>query len=105
MIRRIHCENCDRSTRPQHPDDVAMGWKRRRTEIRTKKPENHSIAIIATTDPGKPNGYTSIPLSSIVCDGCNTELPDGSMAFALTEWQDWRESEPRPWENDYSQPN
>lgn len=97
MIRRIHCRACDTKTRPQHPQDVALGWKRRRVAIRTKKPAEHGITII----DGLNTAHT--PLPSIVCDACNTPIKDGDEAFALTEWQDSRECEPLNWEQDYSQ--
>ncbi len=73
-----------------------MGWKRRRVQIRTKKPEVHQVVV-------KTEVATSVHnLSSIVCDGCNTPLGDGTPAWALTEWDTRREGEPGPWENDYS---
>lgn len=98
MIRRIHCEACDRKTRPQHPEDVAQGWKRRRVQIRAQKPAEHIISVVTAS------GIDTYPLHSLHCDGCGVELKDGSPAFALTEWQEPREAEPVAWEQEYSQP-
>ncbi len=98
MIRKILCANCDRVSRPQHHEDVAMGWKRRRVQIRTKKPPVHDITVIAGTEK------TVTHLPSIVCDNCNAALPDGMDAYALTEWMEGREGEPGPWEREFTQP-
>lgn len=97
MVRRIHCEECDRKTRPQHHEDVALGWKRRRLEIRAKKPEEHSVIIVAGSQISRQI------LSTLHCDMCNVALPDGTRAIALTEWNTNREGEPGPWEQDYFQ--
>jgi len=97
MIRKILCAECDRHTRPQHPEDVAAGWKRRRVQIRTKKPPVHEIKLITAQET------TTTPLSSVYCDHCNSPLHDGVDAYALTEWREGREGEPGPWEQDFSQ--
>jgi len=98
MIRRIHCEECDRKTRPQHPEDVAMGWKRRRVQLRAKKPPVHDVKIIVN---GELKHTQHLP--SLVCDACNAPLPDVTPAFALTEWQENREGEPGQWEKEYTE--
>ena len=98
MIRRILCAECDRKTnKPQHPEDVAMGWKRRRVQIRSKKPEVHQIVMLA----GGEKTVSDLP--SLLCDLCNAGLPDGTEAFAITEWRSARESEPGPWEEEFTQ--
>jgi len=97
MIRKILCEECDKSTGPWHPEDVAAGWKRRRVQIRTKKPPVHDITVI--TERGKH----ITQLDTLHCDICNAPLPDGTAAFALTEWQKHREDEPWPWEKGFSE--
>lgn len=102
MIRRIHCEECDRMTRPQHNEDVALGWKRRRVQIRAKKPEVHEIKVLSGKSIESLAPTKTITLASLMCDGCGAPLEDGTPAFALTEWQESREGEPGPWEKDYS---
>jgi hypothetical protein len=94
MIRRIICKECHR---PQHPEDVANGWKQRTVEIVTKKPADHSITICEGAVK------TVHPLASIVCDGCNKTLSDGAIALAVTQWQSKREGEPLNWEQEFSQ--
>lgn len=98
MVRRIHCGTCDKNTRPQHPEDVAVGWQRRRVEIRAKKPAQHNIQIL---ESGKTEQVISLP--SIVCDGCGEALRDGSKAYAITEWRKDREGEPGQWEQEYGE--
>lgn len=96
MIRRIHCEDCDRKTRPQHPEDVALGWKRRRVQIVARKPETHEIVILSGVERKTER------LRSLVCDACSVPIADGTNAYALTEWQESREGEPGPWEKEYT---
>lgn len=97
MIRRIHCEACDKEARPMHPEDVAMGWKRRRVEIIAKKPAEHTVT---TTVGGEKPVVANLP--SIYCDQCGDPVKDGERAVAITEWQTSREGEPGPWEQEYA---
>jgi hypothetical protein len=98
MIRTILCEECDKRSRPQHPGDVALGWKRRRVQIRAKKPPVHEIRLITALET------TTTHLASLHCDNCNTPLADGTVAFAHTDWLESREGEPGPWEQEFSGP-
>lgn len=75
-----------------HPEDAAMGFKRRRYEIRAKKPADHAIII---------NGFKQPQMASLFCDACGRAIPDGEMAVAVTMWRDDQEGEPGMWEHDY----
>ena len=92
MKREIVCEECAKSTRPMHPEDV-LQWMQRRTVTlaAAKKPEVHGIEV---------NGEFT-PMRSLVCDRCNTPISDGTGAVAVTWWNKNREGEPGPWEEEY----
>ena len=104
MIRHIYCEECDRriSARPQHPEDVAAGWKSRRVQIQAKKPEKHEVRIFAGDSMETLQPVKTITLVTLHCDACNCPLPDGSPAFAITDWQESCEGEPGPWEQEFT---
>jgi len=78
MIRRIVCEDC---LTPQQAASLT--------------PSAMTVTLCCA-------GFL-VSLPSIVCDGCNKSLQDGSVAFAVTEWQQSLEDEPLNWEQEYSQ--
>jgi hypothetical protein len=93
MIRRILCPPCAQKLRPQHPEDVALGWKLRTTRGLAHKPAVHEVRIISAES-------TEIKtLASLVCDTCGQAIADGSEAVAVTQWRG--EGEPLAWEHDY----
>lgn len=96
MKREILCEACEKKAHPMHPEDVTMGFKRRRVKIAAKKPEIHGVEITE-------KGVTTFYPSSLTCDHCDRYIADGRPAFAVTWWNTNREEEPGAWEKDYSQ--
>lgn len=99
MKREILCGECDQRTRPMHPEDVVNGYKRRRTQIRAKKPEVHTTTV---TSPGLEPVVTHH--ASLICDGCGLPIEDGVDAYAHTTWNTHREpGEPQNWEQEYAQ--
>lgn len=91
-MRAIYCQACaDKAkAKPLHPEDAALGFKRRFVPIKQLKvPRGHGLTI---------NGEFR-PLSMLVCDGCNVELPAGSSAVAVT----FTRGELGPWEHEYEQ--
>lgn len=95
MSRRIICKSCRDKTGPQHPEDVADGWKRRIVEIKAKKPEQHEIVTLC----GGVESHEA--LSSLYCDNCGIPIANGETAYAVTMW---RGEEIGDWEQDYSMP-
>src|SRR5436190_3544934 len=71
-----------------------MGWKCRRAKILAKKPEKHEVRIFAGDSLETLEPMKTITLATLHCDFCNCPLPDGSPAFAITDWQESREGEP-----------
>lgn len=90
MSRKIYCRKCG-VLKPMHPEDVAMGLRRRRTEIRAKKPEDHAISI---------NGVKQPQIASLICDLCGNPIPDGQTAVAETFYRA-DQGEPAMWEHEY----
>lgn len=94
-MRSILCPTCAEKFH-EHPDDVAEGWRMRKVHIKVKRPTDgsHQISILS--------GGTEeiIPVPMVVCDHCNTELPDGTDAVAVSMWQG---VDPGNWEKEYSQ--
>lgn len=91
MIRTIHCEKCG-VLKPMHPEDVAMGFLRRRLIFKGVKPADHAITV---------NGEKQPQMSSLACDLCGQDIPDGSTVVATTMWQKDREGTPGIWETEY----
>jgi hypothetical protein len=97
MIRQILCEECDKRHQARRPV-LSGGWRRRRVQIKSKKPPVHEIKMITESET------TTTTLSSLHCDNCNAPLADGTAAFAHTQWLESREGEPGPWEQEFTQP-
>jgi hypothetical protein len=100
MIRRIICESCRQKCGPQHPEDVAMGFKRRIVEITAKKPDDHKIEVFEGDNLASLESVEVRHLPSLMCDHCGASISNGSRAFAVTMW---RGEEPRNWESDYAE--
>lgn len=97
--RYILCSKC--SQRMQlHPEDERMGFKQRRVEIPgVKTPPGLARQVTTYGD----DGHVSVErteLTSLVCDGCNDPVPDGTPVTAVTLY---RGPEPEPWEEAYGQ--
>lgn len=92
MNRHILCRACGERQRTQamHPEDKAMGWKRRFAYISGAVPTGHGFKL---------NGEFH-PLFDIHCDGCDKPIT-GEIAIARTMWNTNREGEPRQWESEY----
>ena len=91
MSRQILCKSCGDKWK-MHPEDVQAGWQFRMVHLSIKKPDDHGIGL-----PG--DGYFAREnLPSIICDTCGTEIPDGTIALAVSMW---RESWMIPWEEKY----
>lgn len=107
MSRRILCQSCGYNWQP-HPQDVKEGWQHRAVHLSINRPSDHSVTVITgmTTDEliefatkGAPRGRGQVtPLPSIFCDTCGNEIPDGSVALAVSMW---REHWMIPWEENY----
>lgn len=95
MTRLILCAQCAAKHPSIHPEDAAIGFKRRMVRGIGKKPDNHAIEIFSA---GKRLSRTDIP--SLLCDCCNEDLPDGSEIVCVTMW---RGAEPGGWEDEYLQ--
>ncbi len=91
MTRYLTCLKCG-SEMTLYEEDRVDGWKMRKHTFVAKKPA--SLAIVA-------NGE-SFPLTQMVCDLCNVNLPDGSTVIGVTMWMPAREDEPEQWENEYA---
>ena len=81
-----------------HPEDVAMGFKRRRVELRAKKPDNLEVKFYSGNTMADLKLTETKVLKSLKCDGCGVPILDGEKAIAVTMW---RGDEPAPWEQDY----
>lgn len=92
MIRKILCPTCATNSRPQHPEDVAAGWKVRYTVGHAKKPAEHFVTVTSSA------GAERHDLPSLVCDNCGASLFDGTDVTAVTYW---RGEEPLRWEEEY----
>lgn len=93
-MRLLLCPSCAGKpfNRHQHPEDAAMGFQWRRVEIaHAKKPKVHHITI---------NGKPQPEMQTLICDGCDTAIEDGSPMVAISQW---REGKLGPWEKEYSQ--
>lgn len=100
MIRKIHCQDC-RDSLQLHSLDVRAGWKLRRVIIeKSKIPPNHTVTISSLSEdvPTKV-----IPLTQLVCDQCNAEIPIGTRSYASTMWLNTREGEPGNWEAEFTE--
>lgn len=94
MSRKILCEKCG-VLKPMHPEDVLMGFKRRRVQIGlAKKPDGLDVKIY---EDGKLTERKI--LRSLFCDNCGEPIADGAPAIAETFWRG--EDEPAEWESEY----
>lgn len=94
MKRELICPGCA-ETHELHPNDIADGFMMRKTFMPVKKPKDHCMEI-------QTQGMIQvIPLSELVCDHCSCELPNGSVAVAVTMWRKDQEEEPGNWEQEY----
>jgi hypothetical protein len=78
-----------------HPEDVAIGMKRRTVRLIAQKPEHHTVEILS----GSHREVRNLP--SLLCDHCNNPISNGADALAVTWWNENREPEPRNWEIEY----
>lgn len=76
MTRKILCLSCG-TLKPMHPEDVLMGWHRRRVEI--------------------------VSRMSVACDTCGSPCHDGAKCMCETMWRG--EDEPEYWEAQYGDIN
>lgn len=90
MTRHLFCEACG-VMKPMHPEDAAMGFARRRIEFQASKPKEHFILVDGERQD----------LSSLACDQCGKDIPDGSTVIAQTMWMTSREGTPGLWEEEY----
>lgn len=91
-MRKILCPECAKSHEgPLHPEDKAIGWKRRLVPLLAKKPADHAIFV---------NGVKQPQLASILCDNCGEAIADGSPAVAVSMWLG---QEMDAWEHEYGQ--
>jgi hypothetical protein len=90
MTRMLYCEKCG-SAASENAEDKAEGWLWRKVSFVVTKPADHFRIV---------NGVKE-ELSSIGCDRCGDDIPDGKRVFGITMWRPQREDEPGPWETEY----
>lgn len=100
-MRRILCKDCgSRHFTELHPEDVAMGYVMRRTNIaKSKRPEDENENRITITG-GAETTVIQIPHDEVACDSCNENVY-GQPAVAITMWHRDQE-EPPMWEDGFT---
>ena len=77
MTRYLHCKACCVKWK-LHPEDKARGITMRQVFVAVKAPKGHGVAIII-------EGHREFePMEKIHCDGCNSEIQDGTVMVATT---------------------
>ena len=77
MTRDLHCKTCSIKWN-LHPDDKACGITMRKACVVVKAPAGHGITIKTE------RGLTFAPMEQILCDQCDTPIPDGTVMVATT---------------------
>lgn len=95
-MRHVICVNCASKVGPMHGQDKAMGFKRRLVHI--EKAKRPADLAVDTYVGGELDEHREVPV--IVCDHCDTKIPDGQPCVAISMW---RGEEMDAWESDYSQ--
>lgn len=101
MTRIIICLACFKKRGPMHHEDVVAGWTQRIVTGQAHKPAEHNVKFYEGKSLDSLKLTKTQELSSLVCDHCNTPIPDGTDAKAITMWRPSREVEPLDWEKDY----
>jgi hypothetical protein len=80
MARRILCEKC--GNRPQlTEEDVRAGFKCRALAGPARKPDDHSLTVVANGE------QITEALQSLMCDSCGDAIKDGAPIVAVSVWR------------------
>jgi hypothetical protein len=93
MTRYLLCLKCGGPEKLLRAD-AANGLSFRKKKITAYKPAVHQIITAGETTE-------VIDLQTLKCDYCNASISDGTLAYAVTFWNTFREREPGGWESDY----